>query len=63
MASILDTEIKYLPGIGPKRAELLEKELGIFTFRDMLHFFPFRYIDRSKVYTIRELEPPMAIYR
>ena len=60
MASILDTEIKYLPGIGPKRAELLEKELGIFTFRDMLHFFPFRYIDRSKVYTIRELEPTMA---
>ena len=42
MASILDTEIKYLPGIGPKRAELLEKELGIFTFRDMLHFFPDR---------------------
>ncbi len=60
MAGILDTEIKYLPGIGPKRAELLGKELGIFTFRDMLHFFPFRYIDRSKVYTIRELQPTMA---
>ena len=60
MAGILDTEIKYLPGIGPKRAELLGKELGIFTFRDMLHFFPFRYIDRSKVYTIRELQSTMA---
>ena len=60
MAHILDTEIKYLPGIGPKRAELLGKELGIFTFRDMLYFFPFRYIDRSKVYTIRELQPTMA---
>ena len=47
MAHILDTEIKYLPGIGPKRAELLGKELGIFTFRDMLYFFPFRYIDRK----------------
>ncbi len=57
---ILDTEIKYLTGIGPKRAELLGKELGIFTFRDMLYFFPFRYIDRSKVYTIRELQPTMA---
>ena len=60
MANILDTEIKFLPGIGPKRAELLGKELGIFTFRDMLYFFPFRYIDRSKVYTIRELQPTMA---
>ena len=60
MANILDTEIKYLPGIGPKRAELLGKELGIFTFRDMLYFFPFRYIDRSKVYTVRELQPTMA---
>ncbi len=60
MGNILDTEIKYLPGIGPKRAELLGKELGIFTYRDMLHFFPFRYIDRSKVYTIRELQPTMA---
>ena len=60
MADILDTEIKYLPGIGPKRAELLGKELGIFTFRDMLYFFPFRYIDRSKVYTVRELQPTMA---
>ena len=60
MAHILDTDIKFLPGIGPKRAELLGKELGIFTFRDMLYFFPFRYIDRSKVYTIRELQPTMA---
>ena len=60
MANILDSEIKFLPGIGPKRAELLGKELGIFTFRDMLYFFPFRYIDRSKVYTIRELQPTMA---
>ena len=57
---VLDTEIKFLAGIGPKRAELLEKELGISTFRDMLYFFPFRYIDRSKVYTIRELQPTMA---
>ena len=60
MPNILYTEIKYLPGIGPKRAELLGKELGIFTFRDILYFFPFRYIDRSKVYTIRELQPTMA---
>ena len=59
MGHILNTEIKYLQGIGPKRAELLEKELGIKTFSDMLLFTPFRYVDRSKVYSIRELNPQM----
>lgn len=60
MAHILETDIKYLPGVGPKRGELLSKELGINTFRDLLFFFPFRYVDRSKVYTIKELTPDMA---
>lgn len=60
MEHILDTEIKYLSGIGPKRGELLSKELSINTFRDLLFFFPFRYVDRSKVYTIKELLPDMA---
>lgn len=60
MANILQSDIKYLPGIGPKRGELLTKELGIATFRDLLYFFPFRYIDRSHIYTIRELLPSMA---
>ena len=54
MSDILSTDIKYLPGIGPKRAELLQKELGVSSFSDMLHYFPFRWIDRSKVYPIRE---------
>ncbi|MBQ5783805.1 MAG: hypothetical protein IIW11_02310, partial [Bacteroidales bacterium] len=57
MSDILDSQIQYLPGIGPKRAELLSKELNILTFRDLLYFFPFRHIDRSRVYSIRELEP------
>ena len=60
MSDILDSQIQYLPGIGPKRAELLSKELNIFTFRDLLYFFPFRHIDRSRVYSIRELEPSMG---
>lgn len=60
MADILSSDIKYLPGIGPKRAALLQSELGIGTFGDMLYFFPFRYIDRTKVYTISELLPTMA---
>ena len=54
MPHILDSDIKYLPGVGPKRAELLDKELGISTFRDLLYTFPFRYIDRSRFHRWRE---------
>lgn len=60
MSDILSRDIKYLPGVGPKRAEILEKELGITTFRDLLYTFPFRYIDKSRIYAIKELEPSMA---
>ena len=55
MNLILDTDIKYLPGIGPKRAAMLEKEIGVRTFRDMLYYFPFRWIDKSKVYPISSI--------
>ena len=55
--STLDTSIGYLKGVGPKRAELLQKELGIFTFDDLLHHFPYRYIDRTKFYKINEVHP------
>lgn len=60
MSYILDREIQYLPGIGEKRAALLEKELGIHTFGDMLYTFPYRYIDRSKVYSISEIDSASA---
>ena len=60
MSYILDREIKYLPGIGEKRAALLDKELGIRTFRDMLYTFPYRYIDRSRIYSISEIDSSMA---
>ena len=60
MANFLQSDIKYLAGIGPKRGELLTKELGISTFKDLLYFFPFRYIDRSRIYLIKELLPTMA---
>lgn len=60
MSNILDSEIKFLTGIGPKRAEILGKELNIFTFRDLLYTFPFRYIDRSKVYSINQVEASMT---
>ena len=55
----LDTDITYLQGVGPKRAELLNKELGIHTFRDLLYFFPYKYIDRTRFYKIAELDPDL----
>lgn len=55
-----ESDIKYLPGVGPKRAELLQKELGIRTFGDLIHFYPFRYIDRSTVIPISAAMPDMA---
>ncbi len=52
---ILDTPIAYLKGVGPLRAELLQQELRIFTFRDILFHFPFRYVDKTKVHRISEI--------
>ena len=57
---LLSTSIEYLKGVGPKRAELLKKELEIFTFRDLLFHFPFRYIDKSKIYLVADLKPETA---
>lgn len=59
MKEFLDTEIKFLSGVGPRRAELLSKELNIKTFRDLLYNFPYKYIDRSRFYKIEELDPDM----
>ena len=58
--SVLDTEIQFLPGVGPKRASLLQKELGVSTFGDLLRLYPFRYIDRSSIIPISEIRPDMA---
>ena len=59
MHPFLDTGITFLPGIGPKRAELLGKELNIVTYRDLLYYFPFKYIDRTKFYKISEMDPDL----
>ncbi len=56
---ILDTPIDYLKGVGPTRANLLKKELKIFTYRDLLMHYPFRYLDRSKIHRISELRQAM----
>ncbi|WP_341841276.1 ATP-dependent DNA helicase RecG [Chitinophaga caseinilytica] len=55
IASILNNPIEYLKGVGPQRGELLRKEINIHTFRDLLEYFPFRYIDRTRIDKIREL--------
>ena len=58
-APILDTELTYLPGIGPKRAEVLQKELGLKTWGDLLYYFPYKHIDRSRLYRTSELTSDM----
>lgn len=60
MPEYLDQDIKFLAGVGPKRAELLKKELGIHTFRDLLYYFPYKYIDRTKFHKINEIRPNQA---
>jgi ATP-dependent DNA helicase RecG len=55
LTGIFDTRIEYLKGVGPQKAELLNKELNIFTYGEMLQHYPFRYEDRTKFFKIREL--------
>ena len=52
-------DIKFLPGVGPGKAELFNKELSIFTVEDLLRHYPYRYVDRSRFYKIRELREDM----
>ena len=58
--TFLETPVEYLKGVGPARAGMLKKELQIFTFGDLLTFFPFRYVDRSKFYRISEIKDENA---
>lgn len=55
MNQLLDTPIEFLKGVGPQRAALLQTELGIFTFNDLLQHYPFRYLDRSTYHQIKDL--------
>ena len=59
MASWLDNNVKYVAGVGETKAKLLEKELGILTVGDLLRHYPFRYLDRTKIYSIGELNENM----
>lgn len=59
MLDIFEQDIQYLPGVGPKRKELLSKELGISTVRQLLEYYPYKYVDRSRIYEIREIRSDM----
>lgn len=59
MSELSMNDIKFLPGVGPKRAELFNKELGIYSYEDLLYYYPYKYIDRSRTYTIREIKGTM----
>lgn len=59
-ANLLQTPIDYLKGVGPNRADLLRRELGIHTYQDLINFFPNRYIDKTRYYKISELQQNTA---
>ncbi|MFN5326131.1 MAG: ATP-dependent DNA helicase RecG [Bacteroidota bacterium] len=58
-SSILSNPIEYLKGVGPLRADMLKKELQIFTFEDLLFYFPFKHIDKTKITSIANITPTM----
>ena len=59
MNGILQQDIQYLPGVGPSRRKMLSEELGIVTYGDLLEYYPYKHIDRSRLYSIRELTGDM----
>jgi len=59
MTDILQQDIQYLPGVGPNRKKMLSQELGIETFGDLLQYYPYKHVDRSRIYSIRELTGDM----
>lgn len=59
MLNILDQDVMYLPGVGPQKKEILSKELGIRTWHDLLEHFPYKYVDRSRIYLISEINGDM----
>ncbi len=60
MSDFLKTEITYLTGVGPKRADLLQKEVGIENYGDLAYYFPYKYVDRSKFFKISDLSQNMS---
>ncbi len=61
--NLLQTNISYLKGVGPKKAAILGKELKVFTFMDMLNQFPFRYIDKSQIHKVAQVNDDLVYYQ
>ena len=61
--NLLHTNISYLKGVGPKKAEILNKELKVFTFMDMLNQFPFRYVDKSQIHKVAQVNDDLVYYQ
>lgn len=59
MSDILKTDIKYVTGVGPQKKDILKREIGIETYGDLLEYYPYKYVDRSHVYTISSLSTDM----
>lgn len=59
MTDFSQTDIKFLAGVGPKKAEILNKEINVFSVEDLLYYFPYKYIDRSRIYFIHEIDGNM----
>ena len=59
MLDLSSRDIKYLQGVGPQRAAILNKELNVCSFRDLLYYFPYKYVDRSRLYYIHEIDGNM----
>ncbi|MDD4637868.1 MAG: hypothetical protein PHV66_09725, partial [Bacteroidales bacterium] len=59
MADLSKLDIMYVPGIGPKRAEMIKKELEVYTAEQLLNYFPYKHVDRSRIYYIHEIDGNM----
>ncbi|MEL5896185.1 ATP-dependent DNA helicase RecG [Bacteroides sp. GD17] len=59
MFDLATRDIKYLSGVGPQRASVLNKELGIYSLHDLLYYFPYKYVDRSRIYYVQEIDGTM----
>lgn len=59
MFDLASRDIKYLSGVGPQRASVLNKELNIYSLHDLLYYFPYKYVDRSRIYYIHEIDGTM----
>ncbi len=63
MSVLLENKIEYLKGVGPKRAAILNKELGVFTMEDLLHYYPFRYIDKSRIHLVKDVQDDSSYFQ